>query len=279
MAMNNAETPVIWLAVDLDGTLTTSDKNVTSFTLQTLLTAQQEGWLRIVIDSGRPVNGIAPVADLLQLDRYDGWVVAFNGGEIVRWSDRQCLFRQSLPAEAVPVIYNIGQPPFSVMTYVGQEILTETPLSPYVQKSARANRMIPRGVDSFLEAVDGIPLSKCIVVGEPVRLAALEESLRQQPALPFDFFRSEDFFLEFVPQGLDKASGLQCLSRHLGVPSSDFIAIGDAYNDIPMINWAGTGVAVANAKGPVLEAADLITRSNDDDGVAHFITQLKQWKH
>lgn len=269
---------MIYIAIDLDGTLTTSEKTLTHFTLNTLLTAQQEGWLRVIIDSGRPVNGIAPVADLLQLDRYDGWVVAFNGGEIVRWSDRMCLFRETLPAEAIPFISQISQPPFSVMTYVGHEILTETPDSPYVLKSARANRMTPRRVDCFAEAVAGIPLSKCIVVGEPSRLAVLEAQLRNRK-VPCDFFRSEDFFLEFVPHGLDKATGLQRLADYLDADRNDFIAVGDAWNDIPMIRWAGRGVAVRNAKADVLAAADIITESNDDDGVAKFITRLQEWKH
>lgn len=269
---------MIYIAIDLDGTLTTTEKAVTPFTLDTLLTAQQEGWLRVIIDSGRPVNGIAPVADLLQLERYDGWVVAYNGGEIVRWSDRKCIFRETLPAEAIPYIYNIAKPPFSVMTYVGHEILTETPDSPYVLKSARANRMKPRRVECFAEAVAGMQLSKCIVVGEPSRLAELETSLRKQPA-PCDFFRSEEFFLEFVPHGLDKATGLQRLADHLGADRKDFIAVGDAWNDIPMIRWAGTGVAVGNAKADVRAAADIITESNDGDGVAKFITRLQEWKH
>ena len=267
-----------YIAIDLDGTLTSSEKTLTSFTLKTLLTAQQEGWLRVIVDSGRPVNGIAPVADQLQLDRYNGWVVAFNGGEIVRWSDRMCLFREALPAEAIPFICQIAQPPFSVMTYVGHEIITETPDSPYVLKSAIANRMTPRRVDSFAKAVNGLTLSKCIVVGEPSRLAVLEASLRNQK-VPCDFFRSEDFFLEFVPHGLDKASGLQRLADHLEADRNDFIAVGDAWNDIPMIRWAGTGVAVRNAKADVLAAADVITESNDEDGVAKFITRLQEWKH
>ena len=70
------------LVLDLDGTLTNSKKEVTAHTYQTLITAQEAG-LKIVLASGRPPYGVAPLADLLQLDRYEGYVLSYNGGEIM----------------------------------------------------------------------------------------------------------------------------------------------------------------------------------------------------
>ena len=72
------------LVLDLDGTLTNTRKEVTEHTRTTLIKAQEQG-LKIVLASGRPTYGIAPLANLLQLDKYEGYVLSYNGGEIIDW--------------------------------------------------------------------------------------------------------------------------------------------------------------------------------------------------
>jgi hydroxymethylpyrimidine pyrophosphatase-like HAD family hydrolase len=85
---------------------------------------------------------------------------------------------------------------------------------------------------------------------------------------------SSDGLLEISAAGISKATGLAALAREHGVEATDVVAFGDMPNDLPMLAWAGRGVAVANAHPEVLELADEVTASNDDDGVAQV---LERW--
>lgn len=86
-----------------------------------------------------------------------------------------------------------------------------------------------------------------------------------------DVFRSADTFIELVPKGIDKGSSLAYLSSHLNIHPDQIIAFGDESNDISMLRFVGMGVAVVNATEPAKAAADLITKSNNEDGVAHVL--------
>lgn len=98
----------------------------------------------------------------------------------------------------------------------------------------------------------------------------MQESLKGKAGV----FRSKPFFLEIVPVGIDKAQGLSILLDKTGMNPSDLIAFGDGYNDIPMLQFAGTGVAMGNAAQEIQKAADLVAQSNDDDGVALTLEKL-----
>ena len=87
-------------------------------------------------------------------------------------------------------------------------------------------------------------------------------------------FRSEPYFLELVPKGIDKASSLSVLLEKLGMTKDEMIAVGDGFNDLSMIQYAGLGVAMANAQEVVKENADFITLSNEEDGVAHVVEKF-----
>ena len=99
-----------------------------------------------------------------------------------------------------------------------------------------------------------------------------ELSLRLQGII--NVFRSEPFFLELVPNGIDKAQSLRALLAHLGETTEQMVCIGDGYNDLSMIELAGMGVAMANAQEPVRKAANYVTLSNDEDGVAAAVEHL-----
>ena len=112
-------------------------------------------------------------------------------------------------------------------------------------------------------------------VGEPEMLVPLEEKLRQELGKRINVYRSEAFYLELVPKGIDKAASLSRLLERTRIKQEEVIAIGDGFNDVSMIRFAGLGVAMANAQPPVKANADRITQyTNDEDGVARFIQEL-----
>lgn len=261
------------IVLDLDGTLTNSKKQITPHTRQTLVRALQQG-VKVVLASGRPTYGIAPIADQLELADYGGYILAYNGGEIIDWKSREVLHSQVLDPEVIPYMYRCAKDcGFAIVTYRDNFVITETPDDEYVQKEAILNVMQTLKVDNFLSAID-FPVPKCLIVGEEERLHRLEKVMYEELKQTNEVYRSEPYFLELVPKGIDKARSLGVLLEKLGIRREEVIACGDGFNDLSMIRFAGLGVAMLNAQRVVRDAADFITLSNDEDGVAHVLEKF-----
>lgn len=261
------------LVLDLDGTLTDSKKKITARTRDTLIKAQKQG-IRIVLASGRPTYGVAPIADALELDRYEGYILSYNGGEIIDWKTKELMYKKWLDNDVLPYLYQCAKDNnFAIVTYDHEYVLTELPDDEYVLKEALLNVMKIKKVDNFLAAIPR-PITKCLIVGEPIRLAELEKKMYEQLKDKMGVFRSEPYFLELVPKGIDKAQSLSVLLKEIGLVKEEMIAMGDGFNDLSMIQYAGLGIAMANAQQVVRDNADFITLSNDEDGVAYAVEKF-----
>ena len=260
------------LVLDLDGTLTNSKKEISPRNLRTLLRLQQSG-VRLVLASGRPTYGIVPLAEQLQMKEHNGYILSYNGGEIINWNTGELLYKNLLPDEVLPILYQTAiDNRQTILTYDNEFILTENPDDPYVKKEAFLNKMQVRRVDNFLQKTPR-PLPKCLIVGEPEQLINTETELSLRLQRQISVYRSEPYFLELVPLGIDKARSLAVLLEKTGITREEMIAMGDGYNDLSMIKYAGLGIAMGNAQEPVKAAADYIAPSNDEDGVAIAVEQ------
>ena len=164
------------LVLDLDGTLTNKQKKITPHTKETLLKIQEQG-VKIVLASGRPTYGIAPLAEQLELQKYEGYILAYNGGEIIDWKTKELMYKNLLAHDVLPYLYECAKKnDFAIVTYDGEYVLTEKPDDEYVLKEALLNVMKIKKVDNFLDAVKH-PIAKCLIVGEPTRLAELEKEM------------------------------------------------------------------------------------------------------
>lgn len=262
-----------FLVLDLDGTLTNNKKEITERTRQTLIDAQERG-VKIILASGRPTYGIAPIADLLELKKYGGYILSYNGGEIINWQTGELMYENVLDPDVLPYLYQCAnENNFAIVTYKDKYVLTEHPDDKYVLKEAILNVMETKKVDNFLDAID-FPVAKCLIVGERTRLAVLEKQMQEVLKDCMGVYRSEPYFLELVPKGIDKAQSLAVLLEKIGGTKEEMIAVGDGYNDLSMIQFAGLGVAMANAQDPVRSAADYITLTNEEDGVALVVEKF-----
>ena len=254
------------LALDIDGTLTNSQKQISPKTRQALMEAQQKG-LRLILASGRPTDGIRPLARQLEMDKYGGFILSYNGARVIDLSNEQVVYEKTLAPEIIPVIgelahkYKIG-----VLTYVDGAVITETPEDPYIQLEARINGLPLKGVENFAAAVTEKE-PKCLMTGDGEYMGKIEPEIAAALG-NLSVYRSEAYFIEIMPENIDKAVSLEKLCEYVGVAREELAACGDGYNDMPMIRYAGLGIAMANAKEPVREAADVITLSNDEDGIA-----------
>lgn len=259
------------LVLDLDGTLTNSRKEISEATRNGLLEIQKAGKI-IVLASGRPVNGVAPIAEELKLNRYNGYTLSFNGGRITKCSTGEIIYNRTLPPEVIQPIWEYAQtvPGLDVISYSDTQIISGIHPNHYDEIEARNSRMEIIPVKDFPSAIT-FPVNKMIISGDPTVIETVISPLQEQYQDLLNIYLSEPFFLEIMPRNIDKAYALQKLLSHLGLTAENMICCGDGYNDLSMIQSAGLGVAMANAQPAVKEAADFITYSNDEDGILHVI--------
>jgi Cof subfamily protein (haloacid dehalogenase superfamily) len=256
------------LVLDVDGTLLNEAMKITPRTKTALLKIQHLG-VEIVLASGRPASGLTALAGELAMDRNGGYILSYNGGQIVRATTGELLFDKRIDTAMLPYLERTARKyGFPVFTYQEDVILTTDPDNGRVREEAERNGMRVKGVDDLAEAIDRAPC-KCMIVGEDeAELTALETHWKRRLAGSLDVFRSEPYFLEIVPQHVDKANTLSWLMETLGVEAKEIIAIGDGVCDVGMIQLAGLGVAMGNAQESVKACADHVTDSNGADGVA-----------
>lgn len=266
------------IALDLDGTLTNSEKVITPKTKAALIKFQEKGG-KIILASGRPTMGIYPQAKVLHLDEFGGYILAFNGGRVIDCKTDETMFQTEFPLKYIPEIMEVIKDyPVGINTYEGDKIIVGNNLNDYTRLEAKINDMDIKFVDDFVSYVN-FDINKCLLHGEPSEILKLEEILSEKYKGELGIFKSEAFFLEIVPNGIDKAASIDKLLKTIGIKTEECIACGDGFNDVSMIEYAGLGVAMSNAKDGVKAVADFITLSNDEDGIAYVLEKMATLTH
>ncbi|MFI3287225.1 MAG: Cof-type HAD-IIB family hydrolase [Rikenellaceae bacterium] len=261
------------LVLDIDGTLTNNNKEITPRTLAALKAVQQRG-VKLVLASGRPTYGIVHLAEELEMQRYGGYILSYNGGKIIEVNSGEVIFETTLDRELVPMLYaRAVAKGMQILSYVQKDIVCEDIENEYVKYESFLTKMSLRKVESFVSEISFAP-DKCLIVGDPEKVIELQRELNEEYGDRMGAYRSEPFYLEAVPLGIDKAKSLERLLEHTGNSVEDMVAVGDGFNDLSMIEYAGLGVAMANAQSEVREAADYVTLSNEEDGVAYVVEKF-----
>ena len=263
------------IVLDLDGTLTNRNKEITPKTKETLMKAQEQGKI-VVLASGRPTYGVMPLAEELHLEDYGGYILSFNGGIIMNCKTKEVVFSRQIPAESNGKIIDLAQENnVSILTYENRTLLTNCPEDQYVQLESRINILkIISMTTEELKAYVTFSVPKFLMTDDGDYLAMVEPKVKAALGKNFSVYRSDPFFLEILPKGIDKAQSLERLLAVIGVKREEMIACGDGYNDLTMIQYAGLGVAMGNGVLPVRKAADYITLTNEEDGVAHVVEKF-----
>lgn len=262
------------LVLDLDGTLTNSKKEITEPTRQALLDIQKDGKI-VVLASGRPINGVTPLADILEMEKYGGYLLSFNGARITKCSTGDIIYNRTLPESVIRPIFETvkNYPGVDIISYTDREILSGICSNQYTEKEKFINKMDIIPVANFPDALT-FPVNKLLLPGPPEILEKIMPKLKEQYHSLLNIYRSEPYFLEIMPQNIDKAHSLQKLLNSIGLTAEEMICCGDGYNDLSMIEYAGLGVAMENAQPIIKEAANFITRSNDEDGILYVIDRF-----
>ena len=262
------------LVLDVDGTLLNDEREISKRTLAALLKVQQMG-VRIVLASGRPTYGLMPLAKTLELGNYGGFVLSYNGCQIIKAQNGEILFERRINPEMLPYLEKKARKNgFAIFTYHDDTLITDSPDNEYIKNEALLNNLKIIREDEFSTAIDFAPC-KCMLVSDKEKaLIGLEQHWEKRLAGTLDAFRSEPYFLEVVPCGVNKANTLGALLEHLGVTREEVIAVGDGVCDVTMLQLAGMGVAMGHSHDSVKVCADYVTASNEEDGVALAVEKL-----
>lgn len=257
------------VAADIDGTLLRDDKSLSLAVREALEGASLRG-ITVVVATGRPAFGALPVAKGLGAD----FLISYGGGRVENLSTGEMVSELMVSPTLAGELYEIAsQAGLAIETFREDTALTESADNPYIRRQARINRLSVRHVDSFVEAAC-LPMPKCMIVGVPEKVEMVERDVLKVFEGRLNVCRSEPFFLELTAPGADKGNALARLAEHEGWSLDEVVALGDGYNDIPMIQRAGLGCAMGNASDVVKASADLVLKSNEEDGAAVLINQL-----
>ena len=262
------------LVLDVDGTLLNNEKEISKRTLSTLLKAQHTG-IRIVLASGRPTSGLLPLAKALEMGNFGGFIVSYNGAQIINAENGEVMFDKRINPELIPYLEKKARKNnFSIFTYHDEYLLTDNADNVHIRREAWLNNLRIMEEEEFSIAIDFAPC-KCVLVSDDEEaLRGLENHWKRRLDGVLDVFPSEPYFLEVVPCGVDKANTLGVLMEQLGVKREEVIAIGDGVADVTMLQLAGKSVAMGHAQDSVRICADYVTASNEEDGVAQAVEKL-----
>ena len=262
------------LVLDVDGTLLNDEREISKRTLAALLKVQQMG-VRIVLASGRPTYGLMPLAKTLELGNYGGFVLSYNGCQIIKAQNGEILFERRINPEMLPYLEKKARKNgLAIFTYHNDTLITDSPDNEYIKNEALLNNLKIIKEDEFSTAIDFAPCKCMLVSDKEEALIELEQHWEKRLAGTLDAFRSEPYFLEVVPCGVNKANTLGALLEHLGVTREEVIAVGDGVCDVTMLQLAGMGVAMGHSQDSVKVCADYVTASNEEDGVALAVEKL-----
>lgn len=261
------------LVLDIDGTLTNSKKEITSATKEAIQDIMRKGH-QVILASGRPTPGMRRYEQELELEKYGGYLLSFNGAKIVNCLSGEVVYQRTLSLTLLPSLYAFAKKHgCGLVTYLGNTVISAFEPDEYIELEARINGLPVKKVDHFLDYVD-FEINKCLMTIDGDTAAVLEKELQERYSDAASIYRSEPFFIEIMPKDVSKASSLDKTLTAIGQKRENTICCGDGFNDISMIQYAGIGVAMGNAQSVVKEAADYITATNDEDGLVQVIDEF-----
>lgn len=257
------------LVLDMDDTLLTDDHTVSNENREMLSKAKEMG-VYVVLASGRPTPAMIDYAKDLEL--LDSYMISFNGAVITDLKADKIIFEQTLTQEQIHELYDYSlKNKTHIITYLDGKIVSETD-SEYIEIEKNITGLEHNKVLSFKDEVKSAAI-KCILLEDPCYLKEVEKDLKA--AMPhLSICMSKPFFLEVAQNGIDKGTSIKFLAEKLNIHQSEIIAVGNAGNDVSMIEYAGLGVWVDNVDPELRHKGDVIVASNNDHGVAEVVRRF-----
>lgn len=255
------------VAVDVDGTLLRSDRKICVAAVEAIRRCVRHK-VKVVLASARPPRSVRRIHQALGLDTVS---IHYNGALIHDLIRGKHLFHQPLDPKLAGKIIQFARgidPKLIVSLEILDKWYTDHFDPQYATETGRIFKPDEVGpLDTFLAQ----PVTKLMLLGPPARLAKVRLQVIEQFGGQIGVAVTDPDLIQITHQEVDKAAALARVARVYGVKRRNIMAIGDAPNDAPMLQWSGWGVAVGNAWPEAREAADAVAPSNNDRGVAYAI--------
>lgn len=256
------------IALDIDGTLT-NHAGVISERNKTAIHRAIESGVHVVLATGRGRIATRPIWRFLDLH---GPSIQYGGAMIADIDTERALVLHEMPPEVIrDVLTFSAELGIPAQIYVDDAVIAEQTSEPAQGYVTR--HKLPFIIDPDIRTKSYSNVPKILAFVPLDRADALFAAYKERFSGVAQVSRSSPGFLEINCLGITKATALAELSSMLGISREKTAAMGDNFLDIEMIQWAGVGVAVANAEQEVLDLADLVVPSSEQDGVAEFIEQ------
>lgn len=252
--------PIRMIVTDLDGTLLRTDKSISPYT-RSMLDQCRDRSAVTVLATARSEKAAERYIDMVRPD-----AVISNGGALLRHRG-QTLYKRLLSIDVTDGLIQEcrAHPRTGQIT-----VETETGFYWDSRQFINAGNYPDAVCYDFREPMHQAAYKITVEVFDEIAAAALANRFDEVDMLAF---AGEDWY-RYAHRGATKMDALRALADHLGIDLSRVAAFGDDYNDIEMLTGCGLGIAVANAIPEARQAADYITDSNDDDGVAQFLHKM-----
>ena len=261
------------IAMDLDGTLNNDQKVITEKTKEALMAAQKAG-IRLALASARPSPGLFKERDVLRLQDHQGILMSYNGGRIVDAQTGNVLFETSMDlAETRQVLRRLEELPVTPILDDGVQFYVTDKSGYKVDYECKNNNMVCTEVENLADFLTFAPI-KILMSVQPEQLPEIQRTIADMLPETLTVVQTAAFYLEVIPKVINKGQGIRDICKVLGITPAEVISFGDAANDIPMLREAGMGVAMGNASEAVKAAADMVTLSNNEDGIAAALEKL-----
>lgn len=268
------------IAMDMDGTLLSSDKTISDRSKEALRRAAEKG-IKLVVCTGRIFTSALVFADIIESKAP---VIASNGAYIREKDRDEVIYMKTLPRESIhKIVEIIKDGGFYPHLFTWEKIYTEKII--YSSRNyEKWNQNLPEErkvkieiVENWYELIEKEyeSILKIVVISEDEEIPKLKELRNKiQNTMEVSVVASFDNNFEVMSKGISKGNAVKILGEMYGVTAEETICIGDNENDLSMIEYAGMGVAMGNATDRLKSVANYVTDTNDNDGVAKVIEKL-----
>jgi hypothetical protein len=254
----------------LDETLLGPEHTISDFNVRAIKAATVAG-MHVVIASGRMHESTLKYAVELGLT---GPIVSYNGALVKDASTGDEWLHHRVPADAAQEVMEFCHANRLQLNFYHNGLIYSEEdtdwLQLYTHRTGSPYTICP----DLVNKMHGIQPTKLLIVNTEEYTNSLVPEFQARFAETLYVTKTTAEYLEFMPLAANKGSALSLVADHFGVQQAQCIAIGDSYNDIPMVEWAGLGLAVANAREALKSVADRVIRSNTDDGVGWLLAEI-----
>ena len=260
------------VVTDIDDTLVNSRNEISKKNREVIEKCKEQD-IKVILASGRPDFGMMKIVEDLKLDSYDNYLLSYNGARIANLKTGEVVYEKFLSPERIKFLIDKAlENDCDILTYQNGDVLTNRD-NEYARVEVGlvgAKLIIAENMKEHIK--EGA--AKVIILKNPDEAQTIKEKLQKELGYEYEVAASKPFFIEVNDKGISKGGSLDALCKKLGLTKDNVMALGDGLNDLSMIEFAGMGVAVDNANPVLKEAANFISKSNDEDGFAYAIEKF-----